>query len=182
MENKIIFTGPVGSGKTTAISSISDIEVVKSEAKATDEVAKRKASTTVAMDYGMLKLEGGESLHLYGTPGQDRFSFMWEILCKGGMGLVIMLDSARPDPLADLDFYLDAFKQFIKDCSHAVVIGVTRTDIEGCGLSLHHYREKMSAKGMAVPVFEVDAREREDVKRLMLAMLALLDPSTSRKS
>lgn len=182
MENKIIFTGPVGSGKTTAIGSISDIEVVKSEAKATDDVAVRKASTTVAMDYGVLNLDGGESLHLYGTPGQDRFSFMWEILCKGGMGLVIMLDSARPDPLADLDFYLDSFKQFIKNCGHAVVVGVTRMEIEGSGLSLHDYRKRMSDKGMTVPVFEVDAREREDVKRLMLAMLALLDPSTMRKN
>lgn len=182
MENKIIFTGPVGSGKTTAIGAISDIDVVKSEAKATDEVARRKANTTVAMDYGVLNLEGGESLHLYGTPGQDRFSFMWEILCKGGMGLVIMLDSARPDPLADLDFYLDSFKQFIKECGHSVVVGITRMDIPGSGISLHQYRERLSAKGMAVPVFEVDAREREDVKRLMLAMLALLDPSTARKS
>lgn len=182
MENKIIFTGPVGSGKTTAIGSISDIEVVKSEAKATDEVSQRKANTTVAMDYGVLNLEGGDSLHLYGTPGQDRFSFMWEILCKGGMGLVIMLDSARPDPLADLDFYLESFKQFIKDCSQAVVVGVTRMDVKGSGLTLHAYREKMASKGMVVPVFEVDAREREDVKRLMLAMLAMLDPSTARKS
>jgi len=181
MENKIIFTGPVGAGKTTAISSISDIEVVKSEAKATDEVAQRKASTTVAMDYGVLNLEGGESLHLYGTPGQDRFSFMWEILCKGGMGLVIMLDGARPDPLADLDFYLDAFKQFIKDCKQAVVVGVTRMEIQGSGLSLKDYSKRLQDKGMSVPVFEVDAREREDVKRLMLAMLALLDPSTTRK-
>jgi len=181
MENKIIFTGPVGAGKTTAISAISDIEVVKSEAKATDEVSQRKASTTVAMDYGVLNLEGGESLHLYGTPGQDRFSFMWEILCKGGMGLVIMLDSARPDPLADLDFYLDAFKQFIKDCNRAVVIGVTRMEIKGSGLSLHDYSKRLQGKDMSFPVFEVDAREREDVKRLMLAMLALLDPSTTRK-
>jgi len=181
MENKIIFTGPVGAGKTTAISAISDIEVVKSEAKATDDVAQRKASTTVAMDYGVLNLDGGESLHLYGTPGQDRFSFMWEILCKGGMGLVIMLDSARPDPLKDLDFYLDAFKQFIKDCNQAVVVGVTRMEIKGSGLRLNDYSKHLQKKGMLYPVFEVDAREREDVKRLMLAMLALLDPSTTRK-
>ncbi len=180
MENKIIFTGPVGAGKTTAISSISDIEVVKSEAKATDEVAQRKANTTVAMDYGMLNLGDGESLHLYGTPGQDRFSFMWEILCKGGMGLVIMLDSARPAPLKDLDFYLDAFKQFIKDCNQAVVVGVTRMEIQGSGLKLEDYSKRLQDKGMSIPVFEVDAREREDVKRLMLAMLALLDPSTKR--
>lgn len=182
MERKIIFTGPVGSGKTTAISAISDIEVVKSEAKATDDVAQRKATTTVAMDYGVLNLDGGESLHLYGTPGQDRFSFMWDILCKGGMGLVVMLDSARPDPLADLDFYLDSFKQFIKDCGchPVIVIGVTRMDIKGSGLSLRQYSDHLQAKGMIVPVFEVDARERKDVKRLLLAMLALLDPTATR--
>jgi uncharacterized protein len=182
MERKIIFTGPVGSGKTTAIGAISDIEVVKSEAKATDDVALRKASTTVAMDYGMLSLGGGESLHLYGTPGQDRFSFMWDILCKGGMGLVIMLDSARPDPLSDLDFYLDAFKQFIKDCGchPAVVVGVTRMDMKGSGYSLLQYAERLKTRGIQIPVFEVDAREREDVKRILLSMLALLDPSTAR--
>lgn len=182
MERKIIFTGPVGSGKTTAIGSISDIDVVKSEARATDEVAQRKSTTTVAMDYGVLNLEGGEFLHLYGTPGQDRFSFMWDILCKGGMGLVVMLDSARPEPLVDLDFYLESFKQFIKDCGchPPIIVGVTRMDMNGSGLALHHYAERLNARGMAIPVFEVDARERKDVKRLLLAMLALLDPTTTR--
>jgi len=182
MEKKIIFTGPVGSGKTTAIGTISDIEVVKSEAKATDAVALRKENTTVAMDYGVLNLGGGEALHLYGTPGQERFSFMWEILCKGGMGLIIMLDSARPDPLADLDFYLDAFKQFIQGfgSTPAVIVGVTRMEIKGSGLRLQDYCQRLQTRNMTIPVFEVDARERKDVKRLLLAMLALLDSSTAR--
>ena len=90
MENKIIFAGPVGSGKTTSISSVSDILVVGTEAKATDEVAQRKDNTTVAMDYGVLNLENGSKVHLYGTPGQDRFNFMWEILSENAMGFVIL--------------------------------------------------------------------------------------------
>ena len=70
MEHKILFAGPVGAGKTTAIASISDIPVVQTEAKATDDVAMRKANTTVAMDYGTLNLDGVAKIHLYGTPGQ----------------------------------------------------------------------------------------------------------------
>ena len=85
--NKIIFTGPVGAGKTTAISSISDVEPFCTEQTATDETKSRKDLTTVAMDYGMLKLNCGELIHLYGTPGQSRFDFMWDILLQGGIGL-----------------------------------------------------------------------------------------------
>ena len=99
MEHKIIFAGPMGAGKTTAIAAISDIDVVSTESAATDEVALRKANTTVAMDYGVLRLEGGSSVHLYGTPGQERFSFMWDILTEGGMGLVLMLGVWLPPPL-----------------------------------------------------------------------------------
>ena len=105
MEHKIIFTGPVGAGKTTAISSISDIPVVKTEASASDEVMLRKSNTTVAMDYGILNLDEGAKIHLYGTPGQERFSFMWDILTIGGVGLILMLDNARKDPLGDMVFF-----------------------------------------------------------------------------
>jgi signal recognition particle receptor subunit beta len=196
MENKILFTGPVGAGKTTSISSVSDIVVVATEAKASDEVAQIKKNTTVAMDYGTLNLEGGEKVHLYGTPGQDRFSFMWDILSKGAMGIVILIDNARPDPLADLEFYLKAFSQSITRCGNAVVVGVTRTEIgmqtdldfthtKLGKLSKHvdlldRFNERLAALKLNIPVFEVDGRKREDVKQLLLALLALLDPSTSR--
>jgi hypothetical protein len=193
MENKIIFTGPVGAGKTTSIGSVSDILVVATEAKASDEVAQIKRNTTVAMDYGILNLDGGEKVHLYGTPGQDRFSFMWEILSKGAMGIVILIDNASPDPLADLEFYLKAFSKLITRCGNAVVVGVTRTEISmhseldfTCAKLGRHvdlldrFNERLSALKLNIPVFEVDGRKREDVKQLLLALLALLDPSTSR--
>ncbi len=180
MEHKIIFAGPVGSGKTTSISSVSDIMVVGTEAKASDEVAQRKANTTVAMDYGVLNLEGGLKVHLYGTPGQDRFDFMWEILSEGAMGFVILLDSVRPDPLSDLETYLKSFGKNIAKSGDALVIGVTRTELNKQTDLLERINEKLAAAKLKVPVFEVDGRKREDVKQMLLALLALLDPTTSR--
>ena len=76
---KIVFAGPVGAGKTTAIKSLSDIEVVSTDASATDDVKLMKATTTVAMDYGLMRLDNGYQVRLYGTPGQKRFDFMWDI-------------------------------------------------------------------------------------------------------
>lgn len=177
MEHKIIFTGPVGAGKTTAISSISDIPVVKTEANATDEVMARKSNTTVAMDYGLLNLDQGAKVHLYGTPGQERFSFMWDILTIGGVGLVLMLDNAREDPLRDLGFFVDAFRPFIE--KNDVVIGVTRMDVSPRP-GLYTLQTKLNELGLKVPVFEVDARKREDVKVLLMALLTELDPGVKR--
>ncbi len=180
MENKIIFAGPVGAGKTTAISAVSDIMVVGTEAKASDEVAQRKTTTTVAMDYGILNLEDGAKVHLYGTPGQERFSFMWEILSEGAMGFVILLDSARPDPMADLELYLNAFRKPIAKSGDAVVIGVTRTELNPQIDLLDRLNERLATLKLSIPVFEVDGRQRKDVKQMLLALLAFLDPSTSR--
>ncbi len=174
---KIIFAGPVGVGKTTSIATISDIPPVTTEAKASDETAELKENTTVAMDYGVLNLDDGEKLHLYGTPGQDRFSYMWEILTQGGIGLVLLLDNSREDPLADMEFYLNAFKDFIAD--REVVIGVTR--MEGTprpGISDHQTRLKKL--GIKAPVFEVDGRSKNDIKTLLLALLTMLDPGLNR--
>jgi signal recognition particle receptor subunit beta len=181
MEHKIVFTGPVGAGKTTAIGAVSDIPVVSTEALATDEVAKRKAKTTVAMDYGALNLGQANKVHLYGTPGQERFNFMWEILAAGGIGLVLLIDNTRPDPLADLDFYIKAFRSFIEQSGGAVVVGVTRMDVKPRP-GLYSFHTALATLGLKVPVFEVDARQREDVKRLLLGLLAVLDPSTKRRA
>lgn len=181
MENKIIFAGPVGAGKTTAISSVSDIMVVGTEAKASDDVSMRKATTTVAMDYGILNLEGGEKVHLYGTPGQERFSFMWEILSEGAMGIVILIDSLRPDPMADLDFYLDAFKLPISRSGNAAIIGVTRTEEGSSPDLLDRINERLIERELILPVFEVDGRQRSDVKQMLIAFMTLKDPSIASR-
>src|SRR5690625_1475051 len=98
----ILFTCPVGSGKTTAIHSLSDIGVVSTEASASDDVKSLKPTTTVAMDYGLMKLPNADQVRLYGTPGQKRFDFMWDILARDALGLVLMLKADAPNPVDDL--------------------------------------------------------------------------------
>ncbi|MDD1622195.1 MAG: ATP/GTP-binding protein [Methylococcaceae bacterium] len=170
---KIIFTGPVGAGKTTAINSISDVPPVKTDAAASDMTKNRKSSTTVAMDYGVMNLAGGEKIHLYGTPGQERFDFMWDILTVGGIGLILLLDNTRADPFQDMKFFLDAFGKFINDTS--VAIGVTQMDLSGKP-TIDDYHAQLQTYGLKPPVFEVDAREKNDVSLLVQALLYSLDP------
>jgi len=166
--SKIIFTGPVGAGKTTAICSISENRVLHSEVKSSRHIRHDKKTTTVAMDYGTLTLDGGHKVHLYGTPGQQRFEFMWPILTKGGNGLILFLDNASPDPLNDMHTYLDAFAQFIQR-TH-VVIGITRCDVSN-QLKLSDYKQVLAQRGQIFPVEKIDARRAEDVKKLVHLLL-----------
>ena len=170
---KIIFTGPVGAGKTTAISALSDTPIISTNERASDMARDMKKETTVAMDYGIMKLEGDERIHLYGTPGQERFSFMWDILVEGGIGLILLLNNNRPDPFKDLKFFLDSFEGFI--VSTAVAIGVTRMD-EAHQPGIHDYHEYLKENDRKFPIFEVDARKRADVSLLVEALLYSLDP------
>lgn len=170
---KIIFTGPVGAGKTTAIASISDVPPVGTDAAASDMTNKRKGSTTVAMDYGILKLDGGEQIHLYGTPGQERFDFMWDILTTGGLGLVLLIDNTRDNPMKDLNFFFNAFSDFIKETS--LVVGITQTDLIKKP-KIEDYRNQLKELNCNVPIFEVDARQKKDVSLLVQSLLHSLDP------
>lgn len=170
---KIIFTGPVGAGKTTAISSLSDIPVIATDESASDMTINRKKTTTVAMDYGLMKLDAGERIHLYGTPGQERFNFMWEILSKGGIGLVLLLDNTRADPFQDMHFFINSFEDFIAKTNLA--IGVTRMDLDQSPNMLD-YHDELSRIGIKPPIFEVDARKRNDINQLVEGLLFSLDP------
>jgi signal recognition particle receptor subunit beta len=170
---KIIFTGPVGAGKTTAINSISDVPPIMTDAAASDMTKLRKSSTTVAMDYGIMNLAGGEKLHLYGTPGQERFDFMWDILTTGGIGLILLLDNTRADPFQDMKFFLDTFDKFITNTS--VAIGVTQMDLSKKP-AIEDYHIQLRALNLNPPVFAVDARVKNDVSLLVQALLYSLDP------
>jgi hypothetical protein len=94
---KIVVCGPFASGKTEIIKNISEIDVVSTEAKITSrEESLVKGNTTVAMDFGKLTIDEELVLHLYGTPGQERFNFMWDILSTGMLGFIVMIDSTDP--------------------------------------------------------------------------------------
>lgn len=122
---KIVFSGPMGAGKTQAISSLSDIPVVSTEVMNTDLDTNAKLLTTVGMDYGELTIDGGASIGLYGTPGQERFNFIWPILSQGALGVVILIDHSAPDSVADLAHYLKTFDSIYDG---RIVLGISQVD------------------------------------------------------
>ncbi|MDQ8037129.1 MAG: hypothetical protein REI12_06885 [Pedobacter sp.] len=171
-EYKFIFTGTPGAGKTTAIAAISDTPPVSTDMDSTDELRAVKDKTTVAMDFGELTLEGGEKVFLYGTPGQERFRHMWEILIRGGLGLILLIDNSRPDPLDDLAMYLGNFREFIQ--STGAVIAITRSDIKDTP-DIGSYQEVLSELGMVLPIIHADPRQREDVLMLLDMLISIVE-------
>jgi hypothetical protein len=179
MELSVLFMGPVGAGKTEAIRTLSDIEVVNTDVGATDETLLLKANTTVSMDVGVLNLGEGDKLRLYGAPGQGRFDFMWEILLEHTRGLVLMLNHANPEPLQYLVFYAQQVEKLLAGRKLPVIIGVTHTDQRPdrtLGLYLEYLRgQPLPFAAGLVPVFGVDARRYHDCRALMAALTAMLE-------
>lgn len=169
---KLVFTGSVGAGKTTAIGAISEVPPILTEARPTDAVGTRKSSTTVAMDYGELTLEGGLKLNLYGTPGQRRFDFMCHILTQGALGLIVLVNNSLPNPLEELDYYLNLNADFLK--RRPAVIGVTHLDV-AASPDLDDYYRCLGERGETWPVLRADARHAGDVVRLLDALLSVLE-------
>jgi signal recognition particle receptor subunit beta len=104
---RLVVTGTVGAGKSTFIRSVSEIAVVDTDRRATDATAELKKKTTVAMDFGRLQFAPGMALHLYGTPGQSRFDFMWDILIRKAHAYILLV----------LPIALAIFV-WLADCSH----------------------------------------------------------------
>lgn len=169
---KIIISGPVGAGKSTAVKTLSDIDVVDTDKKASDDIQAMKMNTTVAMDYGLLNISNEERVHLYGTPGQERFDFMWDILSQGGLGLILLVSNTQANPCEDLRFFLKAFGEFIGKTK--VVVGVTQTDMQASP-TIDDYHDALGDMIKSIPVFEVDARSRDDLIMLVEALLLSLD-------
>jgi uncharacterized protein len=159
-EIKLLFAGPMGAGKTTAIRSISEIEPISTEVENTDFAESSKAETTVAMDYGELTLDTGHKLRLYGSPGQRRFEFMWPLLAEGALGVVVLLDNSRPDPLADLADFLSAFGSQIGAGRVVVAVGRLHSHPQP---SLDDYLDAVASRGHFLPVVDADVRRRDDV-------------------
>lgn len=171
-EVKLLFTGPMGAGKTTAIKAISDIPVVSTEVDNTDLGSHLKDQTTVAMDYGHIQLPGGAHVRLFGTPGQERFNFMWDILAEGALGVIILIDASHPDALRHLDVYVSAFERHCVQGN--VVIGLGRTEHVDAP-TIDRFRARLANSGHVLPILSVDVRRRGDVNLLVESLLALLE-------
>jgi uncharacterized protein len=125
---RLVVTGPVGAGKSTFIRSVSEIEVVDTDRRATDETALLKKKTTVAFDFGRLQFGSEMALHLYGTPGQSRFDFMWDILIRKAHAYILLVAAHRPREFRDARRIL----VFMKQRSQVpMIIGLTHMDDPG---------------------------------------------------
>lgn len=168
-EHKIVFTGTMGAGKTTAIAAISDAPPVSTDVSNTDQATSAKATTTVGLDFGQVMLDNGDRLRLFGTPGQIRFDFMWNILIKNAIGLIILVDNSRPDPIADLATYIDGFETHLREVP--CTIGIGRSESHS-NPSIDDFGEYLMRRGFVLPVLPVDVRRREDVSLLIDTLLA----------
>jgi uncharacterized protein len=164
---KIVIAGGFGVGKTTFVGSVSEIVPLRTEALVTDEsegvddlvAVPDKSTTTVAMDFGRLTLADDLILYLFGTPGQRRFWFMWDDLCLGAIGAIVLVDTARLDAsFSPLDYFESKGLPFI--------VAVNQFD----GVQQHALETVADALALPphVPIISVDARDRESAKQALI--------------
>ena len=167
---KVVVSGGFGVGKTTFIDSISEIEPLDTEASITevsvgiDDTSDLpdKLTTTVALDFGRITLDPTLVLYLFGTPGQDRFTFLWDDLSEGALGAIVIADTRRiEDCFPTIEYFEDRRTPFL--------LAVNRYE----GAQRFELEEVREAVGIdeTIPIVECDARERDSVKRALVALL-----------
>ena len=170
---KLVFSGPVGAGKTTAMMQISEIPPIQTDQAMTVGATETKKTTTVALDYGEVTLADGSKVLLFGTPGQRYFDYMCKIVARDASGIMLLLNDAEADPAADLDYFTKLYPEYAK--MGAMVIGVTHVDNMSANDPLERYHQWLMEKEMVLPIFAIDARERDDVILMVEALVASME-------
>jgi signal recognition particle receptor subunit beta len=167
---KIVVAGGFGVGKTTTVASISEIPVLTTEAAMTEVAADidrtghvpDKVTTTVALDFGRISLEDDITLYLFGTPGQDRFGFMWRELTDGALGALVVVDTRRLDDCyAAVDYFEQAGVPFV------VAVNLFHGELQH---ELDDVRWALAVNDRT-PVIMFDARSRDSVRDALIAVL-----------
>ncbi len=163
---KMVITGPFSSGKTEFIQSVSEIDVVSTERKISSDAERVKEDTTVAMDFGRITVDDDLVLYLFGTPGQRRFDFMWEILSEGMLGFIVLVDSVRPETFREAKHILEVFKAY---ANTPYVVAANKQDLPDAW-SPDDVRIALKIE-KSVKVLGCVARDKETVKEVLLELL-----------
>jgi small GTP-binding protein len=164
---KMVVTGPFSAGKTEFIRSVSEIDVVSTERKISGVQEKAvKESTTVAMDFGRITVDDDLVLYLFGTPGQRRFDFMWEILSEGMLGFVVMVDSTRPETFREARSILETFRAYAP--TPYVVAANKQDKRDAWEIDDMRHALRLDSK---VKLISCIATDRDSVKAILLELL-----------
>ena len=163
---KMVITGPFNSGKTEFIQTVSEIDVVATEKKISSKTERIKETTTVAMDFGRITVDEELVLYLFGTPGQKRFDFMWEILSEGMLGFIVMVDSTRPETFREARSILETFRLYAPT---PYVVAANKQD-QRDSWEVDDIRIALRLPNH-VKLLPCVALERESVKNVLLALL-----------
>jgi signal recognition particle receptor subunit beta len=162
----MVVTGPFNSGKTQFVGAISEIDVVSTERKISSEAEKVKDQTTVAMDFGRITVDDDLILYLFGTPGQRRFDFMWEILAEGMLGFVVLVDSSRPETFREAKSILETFRAYAPT---PYVVAANKQDLPDAW-ALDDLRIALRLDE-GIKLLPCVAPQRETVKNVLLELL-----------
>jgi hypothetical protein len=170
---KMVVTGPFNSGKTEFIKSVSEIDVVSTERKISTEAERVKETTTVAMDFGRITVDDELVLYLFGTPGQKRFDFMWEILSEGMLGFIVMVDSARPETFREARGILQTFRAYAPT---PYVVAANKQDVEDAW-EVEDLRIALKLDGR-IKMLPCTATKKDSVKEVLLELLYSIQEET----
>lgn len=163
---KVVITGPFNAGKTTFIKAVSEITVLSTERQVSATSGEGEGETTVAMDFGRITVSDDVVLYLFGTPGQERFSFMWETLSEGMLGFVLLVDADAPQSYEDARQMIKFFTE-MSDVPFIVAANKVMADDEE---ALRRVRSDLALTD-DTPLLPVDARDRDSVKSALLGLL-----------
>lgn len=167
MQNvKIVVTGPFNAGKTQFIRSISEIDVVNTERKITSKSEQIKTQTTVAMDFGRITIDDELVLYIFGTPGQRRFDFMWEILSEGMLGFVVMVDSTRAETFRETRRILETFRAYAPT---PYIVAANKQDLDDAW-EIDDLRVALRLNNK-VKLLPCIANDKETVKKILIELL-----------
>jgi signal recognition particle receptor subunit beta len=168
---KIVITGAYAAGKTHFIRTISEIDPVSTEYDVSDPGERElKHETTVALDFGTISINEEVVLYLFGTPGQERFDFMWEHLSIGCLGYVVLVDSCRPAHFAETQRLMERFAEI----TDAPFVGAANKQDDPASLPLRYVRSRLQLPN-EIPLLPCVATDRDSVKAVLLALLEHID-------